>query len=238
MLTIDIETSPNIAYAWGIWDVNISTSQLIEPSRVLCFAAKWLDEKKTHFFSEFHDGKTVMLQAAWDMMNEADVIIGYNHARFDVPHLHREFLLAGMSAPSPHQDVDLLRVMKQRFKFISNKLGFITEALGMDTKLETGGQQLWNDVLKNDPKAWAKFKRYNIQDVRITEQLFTLLAPWIKTVPHAGMWADNMAVCYRCGSKELAPVGFVFERTAAYPKALCACGAWNKVLKNGQTRGV
>jgi DNA polymerase elongation subunit (family B) len=238
ILTIDIETSPNVAYVWGLWDVNVSLTQLIEPSRVLCFAAKWVDEKKVHFFSEYHDGKQAMVQAAWDIMNEADIIVGYNHARFDIPHLHREFLLAGMNAPSPHQDIDLLRVMKNRFKFISNKLGYVTDALGMDTKLETGGQQLWNNVLKNDPKAWAKFRRYNIQDVRITEQLFQLLSPWIKNVPHAGMWSDNMAACFSCGGTNLTPVGFVFERTAVFPKVLCACGAWCKVLKNGQTRGV
>lgn len=237
VLVIDIETAPNIAYSWGIWQVNISVSQLIEPSRVLCFAAKWVGEKKTHYFSEYHDGKQAMVQAAWDMMNEADIIIGYNHARFDIPHLHREFLLAGMTAPSPHQDIDLLRVMRNRFKFISNKLGFVTDALGIDTKLETGGQQLWNDVLANNPKAWAKFKRYNIQDVHITEQLFTLLQPWIKNVPHAGMWS-NMSVCHSCGGKDLTPVGFVFERTTVFPKVLCSCGAWGKVLKNGQTRGI
>jgi len=238
VLTIDIETSPAIGYVWGLFDQNVSTSQLLEPTRVLCFAAKWLDTGKVHYFSEFHDSKQVMVQAAWDMMNEADVIVGYNHARFDIPHLHREFLLAGMPPPSPHQDVDLLRVMRNRFKLMSNKLGYVTQALGMDTKLETGGQQLWNDVLKGDAKAWKKFKQYNKQDVVITEQLYTLLtgSGWIKTLPHAGMWLQNMTTCFACGSTTLIPAGLVHTRTAAFPQAVCACGAWNRILKNGETR--
>jgi len=238
ILTIDIETSPAIGYVWGMFDQNISASQLIEPTRVLCFAGKWLGSNTVHYFSEFHDGKTAMVEAAWNMMNEADVIVGYNHARFDIPHLHREFLLAGMSPPSPHQDVDLLRVMRSRFKLMSNKLGYVTQALGMDTKLETGGQQLWNDVLKGDPKAWKKFKQYNKQDVVITEHLYSLLAGsgWIKTLPHAGMWTGSLAGCYACGSHTLIPAGLVHTRTAAFPQAVCACGAWNRILKNGQTR--
>ena len=46
VLVIDIETSPNVVYAWGLWDQNIGISQVIEPSRVLCFAAKWVGQKK------------------------------------------------------------------------------------------------------------------------------------------------------------------------------------------------
>lgn len=235
VLVIDIETSPNVVYAWGLWGQNISTSQVIEPSRLLCFAAKWVGEKRVMFHGE-RSGREKMVQAAWDLMDEADVIVGYNHVKFDLPHLHREFMLAGLLPPSPAQDIDLLKVNRQRFKFVSNKLGYVTEALGLDTKIETGGQSLWNDVMRGDKKAWAEFRKYNIQDVLITEQLFELLIPWIK-VPHKGMWSGDMKECYSCGSADLVPMGFVYGKTMAYPKLQCAaCGAWNKVLRNGQTR--
>jgi len=235
VLTIDIETSPATVYAFGLFDVNVAVSQILEPSRMLCFAGKWLDKPKVHYFSEFHDSKQVMVQAAWDMMNEADIIVGYNHVGFDVKHLHREFLLAGMPPPSPHQDIDLLRVMRSRFKLMSNKLGYVTTALGMDTKLETGGQSLWNDVLKGDEKAWSKFRRYNKQDVVITENLLRLLGPWIKG-PHAGVFTKNMASCHSCGGTSLVPAGLLNVKTTSYAQARCACGAWNRILKNGETR--
>jgi DNA polymerase elongation subunit (family B) len=236
VLTLDIETSPNVAYVWGLWDQNIGTSQLIEPSRVLCFAAKWLGKARPVFWSEFHDGADAMVEAAWSLLDEADVVVGYNHVKFDIPHLQREFVERGYAAPSPYIDVDLLRVVKSRFKFPSNKLGYVTDALGLDTKLETGGQALWSRVLQGDRAAWAEFKRYNVQDVEITEQLFTLLSPWITNVPHAGLWGGSMEVCYSCGSGELEPAGFVMHKSIAYPKMRCGCGAWSRVLRSGQTR--
>lgn len=235
ILTLDIETSPNIVYAWGIWNQNIATSQLIEPSRVLCFAAKWLDRKRVEFYSE-QDGRDEMLRAAWSMIDEADVIVGYNHVKFDLPHLHREFLLAGMPPPSPVHNIDLLKVNRQRFNFVSNKLGYVVDQLGLEHKIDTGGQELWNKVLKGDERAWKKFRKYNMQDVVITEQLFMALSPWIN-MPHKGMWSGNMMGCYSCDSTDLIAAGFIYSKAIAYPKMRCAdCGAWNKLLRNGQTR--
>jgi DNA polymerase elongation subunit (family B) len=236
VLTLDIETSPALAYVWQLFDVTVSVSQIVEPSRVLCYAGKWLGDKRTTCVSEFHDGKKVMVQTMWDMLNEADIVVGYNHVRFDIPHMNREFMLAGLVPPSPVQHIDLLMVMRRNFKMMSNKLGYVTEAVRLDTKLDTGGQALWNSVMQNDPKAWDKFRRYNIQDVVITEQLFTLLAPWIKS-PHAGLWTGDMSSCYACGSTRLVAHGVTRSKTMAWPLTQCAdCGAWNKVLKSGATR--
>ena len=235
ILVIDIETSPNVAYAWGLWDQNISTSQLIEPSRVLCFAAKWMGVRKVMFHGE-REGRSEMVRAAWDLLDEADIVVGYNHIRFDIPHLNREFILAGLPPPSPSMNIDLLRVNRQRFKFASNKLGYVTEVLGLETKLETGGQSLWNGVLAGDEKSWKTFIRYNKQDVIITEQLFGILAPWING-PHQGLWYGNLKGCHACQSTALMPQGFLYAKAIAYPKMRCAdCGAVNKLLRNGQTR--
>lgn len=236
VLTLDIETSPALAYVWGLFDVNVAISQIVEPSRLLCYAGKWLGEKRTVCVSEFHDGKATMVQTMWDMLNDADIVVGYNHVRFDIPHMNREFMLAGLVPPSPVQHIDLLTVMRRNFKMMSNKLGYVTDAVGLETKLDTGGQALWNSVMQNDPKAWDKFRRYNIQDVIITEQLFTLLAPWIKH-PHAGLWTGNLCSCFACGSTKLVTHGVTRSKTAAWPLTQCAdCGAWNKVLKSGVTR--
>ena len=237
VLTWDIETSPAIVYSWGLFGQDHSTSQIIEPSRVLCFAAKWLDRKACEFYSEFHDGHQDMIAQAWRLLDEADIVISQNGIGFDTKHMNREFLLAGFGPPSPFVDIDLLRVNRANFKFLSNKLGYVTEAVGLPTKLETGGMDLWKRVLANEPSAWAKFKKYNVRDVQVTEKLYLLLAQggWIKGV-HAGLFSHDMTVCHSCGSPDLTPVGVMYTRTAAYPKALCVCGVFNKVLNNGQTR--
>ncbi len=236
VLTLDIETSPNVVYAWGLYDQNIGITQVIQPSRVLCVAAKWLDEPDVMFFSEFHNGRQQMLAEMWQLVDEADIVVGYNHATFDMPHLNREWVSADYGPPSPYQNIDLYRVTRRNFKFASNKLGYVTERLGLDTKLETGGQALWNRVLANDPEAWALFADYNRTDVRITEALFMRIRAWIK-LPHLGLWTGELSNCYSCDSPDLIPAGTVYAKASAWPKLVCDdCGAWNKMLKNGQTR--
>jgi hypothetical protein len=237
VLTWDLETSPAILYAFALFNQNHGINQIIEPSRVLCFAAKWLDRKSCEFYSEYHHGRDEMIAQAWRLLDEADILISQNGIGFDTKHMNREFLLAGLGPPSPVVEIDLLRVNRANFKFLSNKLGYVTEAVGLPTKLETGGMELWKRVLDNDPAAWAKFKRYNVRDVQVTEKLYKLLVQggWVKGV-HAGLFVDDMTVCHSCGSSHLTPVGIMYTKTAAYPKALCVCGAWNKVLKSGDTR--
>jgi DNA polymerase III epsilon subunit-like protein len=237
ILTWDIETSPAIVYSWGLFGQDHSVSQIIEPSRVLCFAAKWLDKKSTEFYSEYHTTREDMIEQAWRLLDEADMLVSYNGIGFDMKHMNREFLLAGLGPVSPFVDIDLLRINRANFKFLSNKLGYVTQAVGLPTKLETGGMELWKRVLDNDPAAWAKFKQYNIRDVVVTEKLYLLLAQggWVKGV-HAGLFSGNMSTCHSCGSADLTPVGVIYSRSSAWPKAVCVCGTFNKVLGNGQTR--
>ena len=235
VLTVDIETSPAVAFVWKLFDTTIAPSQVIEPSRVLCFAAKWYHQKRILFASEYHDGREAFLDYAWRLFDEADAVVTYNGVRFDVPHLQREWVLQGWGPPSPWVDIDLLKVFRSRFKFLSNKLGYVTEELGLDTKLETGGQSLWTRVLAGERQAWDEFKRYNKQDVIITEDLLRQVLPWVKG-PHFGLLSGDPAACFACGSTELVPAGVVFTKTQRYPKMVCVCGAWNKVLRSGETR--
>lgn len=51
LLMLDIETSPNLAAVWGLFNVNIGINQIIKPGGTLCWAAKWYGEKEIMFSS-------------------------------------------------------------------------------------------------------------------------------------------------------------------------------------------
>ena len=86
ILAIDIETSPNLAYVWGLWDQNVSLNQLVESGEILCWAAKWLGEDEVFFYSKQTTGrKSKMIRAAWALLDEADVVLHFNVKRFDIP---------------------------------------------------------------------------------------------------------------------------------------------------------
>lgn len=236
VLTIDIETSPIRAYVWSLFKPVIAPNQIIEPTRVLSVAAKWLHEKKTRFYAEWLDEN--FLDDVWHLFDEADVLVTFNGKRFDNLHLQREWLQRGLGKPSPWQDVDLYEQSKRQFRFASNRLGYITDQLGLPTKLQTSGFDLWKGVLAGEQKSLAQFRKYNEQDVVITEQLFVLLQQWLRT-PHIGQWTHNMFGCHVCGSGNLAFDGFIHGPAITYPKALCgSCGALNKLMRSGQTRAV
>ncbi len=228
---IDIETRPSLGYIWSLWDQNVSLSQLQEVGEVICFAAKWLDGKKIYFKSVYHHSKEEMIQAAWDLMDEADAIVHYNGKSFDMKHLQREFLLAGLTPPSPHKDIDLLTVTKSKFKFVSNKLDHVADQLGIGTKTQHSGFQLWKDCMANDKKAWSLMKEYNINDVLLTEEVYYKLRPWINTHPNIPLYDGNSEpACKKCGSEDIQFRGYAYTATVRYHQFVCKdCGGWDKL---------
>lgn len=236
ILVLDIELAPNIAHTWQLWDVTVSLNQLIEPARMICWAAKWVGKPAVMFRSEHHDSTEVMVRKVWDLLDEADIVVGYNSTRFDLPHLNREFLSAGLGPPSPYQQIDLLKIARSQFKFPSNKLQYITTALGLPGKTKHEGHDLWVKCLAGDPAAWSRMRNYNKNDVLITEQVYERLRPWIKNHPAIGLWTSNPSGCRNCGSTETEKRGTAYTATASYQQYRCKeCGAWSRSPKAIQT---
>ncbi len=178
-LFLDIETTPMQVYTWGLWDQNISIDQIIKSTEILCFGARWLGEKKVIFKSTHHDGKEEMLKELHKLMDEADVLVGWNSAAFDHKHINREFLENKMAPPSPTKDLDLMSVTKANFQFPSNKLDYVAQKLGVGAKVKHSGFKLWLDCMAGDSKAWKNMKEYQIQDVNLLLDLYDLLLPWL-----------------------------------------------------------
>jgi uncharacterized protein YprB with RNaseH-like and TPR domain len=232
-LILDIETAPSVAHVWGLFDQTVSLAQLQESSRVLCFAAKWVGNDKVEYRSTFHDGEDKMLKRIHTLLDEADATITYNGVEFDLPHLRREFLLSGLPPPSPTQDIDLLKAVKSRFKFVSNKLDYVSQRLGLGKKTKHEGHELWVKCMAGDKKAWACMREYNINDVILTEKVYEKLRAWIPNHPHFGGEA-----CQRCGAEELQKRGLYRNTTGSFQRYQCQkCGSWSrgekiKELKN------
>lgn len=245
ILSIDIETSPVVAHAWALFKQNIAINQIIEPPRTICFAAKFMDERKVHFYSEYEHGHEVMVQAAHDLMSEADVVMHFNGDRFDIPRLNTEFIMAGMAPPAPYKSIDLYKVIKNNFNWSSNKLAFVSEQLGLAGKIKHEGHELWIKCLAGDPKAWAQMKRYNVQDVRLLEEIYDKVRPWITNHPHYGLYTGEPDVCPNCGGDDLERRGYALTGVGRFQRYRCrGCGTWSRSNRRDfgvtttQTRGL
>lgn len=227
-LLLDVEVSPNLATIWGIWNQNIGINQLHETSRILCFTAKWHKDEKVIFDSEFNTNHFSMMENLHELMNSADAIIHYNGNKFDIPVINREFLRYSMEPPAPYKNIDLLAVVKRKFRFVSNKLDHVVQELGIGKKAETGGHQLWLDCMAGKPEAWAKMEAYNRQDVAILEGLYDRLIPWIDDHPSHALYTDSSEViCTNCGSTHVHSRGTAYTKSRTYKRYQCTkCGTW------------
>ena len=205
VLTLDIETSPHEGYAFQVWQANIAANQIITPTCMLSFAAKWKGDAqsktvyRTCFDSDMHE-------TLHRLMNEADLIVTYNGDKFDLRHINREFVERGFFPPKPVPSVDLLKVVKKNFAFPHNRLDYVCSRLLGETKLETGGFELWPAFMRQEAAALRLMKRYNIKDTVLTEKLYVRLLPWITNHPYVGGGgvviddADHVYTCPSCES--------------------------------------
>lgn len=234
----DIETSPNLVYSWGLFDQQIGINQIVEPQDILCFAATEVGSNKIQSSAAWDDYE-VMLERLWKMMDAADYVVGYNQIGFDDKHVKGAFARAGMPPPSPYRSIDLLRVVKKNFRFPSNKLAYVCEALGLDLKADPGGFATWKAIL--DPShpdreaAQRRMIRYCRQDCKVTAQLFARLLPWIDglNVPLYSEEDDVPVACTRCGSDRIQQRGWAYTTTTRYKRMVCMdCGGWMRSAKS------
>jgi len=239
ILLLDIETSPNLAHVWGLWQQNVGLNQLLESSYTMCWAAKWLGEKEV-FFDSVHVSKPLkMLKGIYDLLNDADAVIHYNGTKFDIPTLNKEFLLNGYTPPAPYKQIDLLRVARSQFRFPSNKLDYVAQRLGLGKKTDHEGHTLWVKCMNKDPIAWKTMEKYNKQDVVLLEAVYNRMLPWIKHHPNHNLYQTD-DVCPSCSSVNIARRGVATSTIGVYQRYRCGdCGAWSQSKKSlGHTTNI
>jgi hypothetical protein len=224
ILFLDIEWKPATAYVWQLFDVNVALNQVIDDGGLLCVAAKWLGEKKTHFFSEWDHGREGMAEATHALLSEADAVVGYNSNRYDLPKLQGEFLLADLPPPPPVTSIDVYRTIK-KLGYLSGKLAYIGPKLVGEGKVKHDGMELWVKAMKGCPKARRTMKRYNIQDVVLLEDVYLKVRPYISNHPHLGMCGPLQ--CGACGSHQVQSRGVRRTKASFIQRYQCqACGSW------------
>jgi DNA polymerase elongation subunit (family B) len=231
ILLLDIETAPNLVHVWGLWQQNVGINQIMDSGYVLCWAAKWYGEDNISFSSVHHTSPKRMLKDIHSLLEEADAVVHYNGTKFDIPTLNKEFLLHGLTPPSPYKQIDLLRTARSQFRFPSNKLDYIAQSLNLGSKVSHRGHQLWIDCMNGVDEAWKEMEEYNIHDVVLLEQVYDHLKPWIKGHPNHNLY-DSSTVCPHCGSHHIQKRGTATTKASIYQRYQCKeCGTWSRGTK-------
>lgn len=232
ILLFDIETAPLEVYVWSLFKQNyISPENIIKPWSILSWSAKWLFEP--HVMSQSVSGEEAInrednsiLPGIWDLLNEANIVIAHNGARFDVRKVNARFIAAGMPPPMSYRVIDTLRVAKNRFDFPSYKLNEINKWLNLSLKIKTE-YNLWVRCAHGDENAIREMELYNNNDVLILEELYLTLRSWVKNHPALGLYVDTgKEVCSNCGNTNLDWNGNYYTPAGRFKAFRCgSCGA-------------
>ena len=239
VLLFDLETTPILAWVWGLWKQTVGLPAIVRDSHLLTWSAKWLGDDYVMYdsliahklyakepYNDLH-----VTESMWHLLDEADVVVAQNGDKFDVPKINTRFLYHELPPPSPYKTVDTLKIAKASMRLTSNKLDWMAKFLFDESKIKTDFD-LWTGCIRGDKRAWAQMIEYNQKDVTLLENVYLALRPWAKTHPNMGLYIDlqgSMPLCPRCGSSDLSRNGTKTSKTmlGRYQQYHCGeCGCY------------
>ena len=239
ILLFDVETAPMQVYTWGRWDQNVGSSQVIQESYMLTWAAKWLDDEEVFFDSLPNHKKDYkkdptndkkIVESLADLMNQADIVVAHNGDKFDMKWLRKQLIKHGLPNITNPKTIDTLKIAKRYFNFSSNRLDDIATYLKVgENKLKTDFD-LWKNCVNGNMDAWRAMIDYNIQDLIPLELIYKRMRGFMTNHPNLGVYEEGEA-CPSCGGTYLVKNGFYRTNLSKFQRYLCGdCG-------NGNIRG-
>ena len=248
LIVLDIETTPHLAYTFGLRKTTIPMENVLKESSILSFCWKIYGEAEV-----FYEAIPLSQEDKWDdrelvlklhkLFNKIGGCAGHNLANFDIPTITRRFFHYGLPPVPKFHVIDTLTMAKDTGRGLSNKLAYLTRGQS-EEKSSHGkfpGMSLWLQYLAGNPEAYQEMQHYNILDVRSNEILLNRLRPYSNVyIPGQREAAEESGkpTCL-CGSNDLQARGFYTTRTGRYQRYRCnTCGKWlsSRLSEKGQAQ--
>lgn len=234
--TLDIETSPIVAYVWSLFKVNIGLNQIVKEWSIMSYCVKDLGSKRVRYedtskMADPRDDSELLIKLHAEL-SDCDIVIAQNGKAFDLKKINARFIEAGLPPVAPVKVIDTMLVAKDVAKFTSNRLAWLSEHLTntpKDEHAEFPGMELWTQCLLGNKRAWKVMKKYNCIDVPATEELYLKLRPYMVGHPNvAAYYDDDKTRCPRCASVNLRLQDKpALTQTGEYKRYQCAdCGGF------------
>lgn len=233
ILIVDIETAPKVAYVWRFFKENVGAKQVREHGHIMSYAARWFGSKETMYEENRKEDDSVIVTALCKLLDEADIVVAHNGARFDFPTILGRALVHNIKPPSPYKIVDTCKEARRLFKFESNSLEYLAIVLGCKPKLahkNFPGFELWLECLRGNEDAWSEMRIYNEQDVDTLEEIYIKMRPFMDRHPNvAAINEEEEHSCPKCGGNHMHKRGFAYTNVGKYQRFQCNdCGGWSR----------
>lgn len=221
ILVYDIETAPMLAHVWKMWDNNVGLNQLVEDWYILSFAAKWLGEDEIFYYDQRNEpdqtDDSFILSKLWDLLNEADFVIGQNIKKFDTKKVNARFIMSGFPKPSTYRQIDTMLIARDQLGMTSNKLEYLAGKLCPEhvksKHSKFPGHEMWVECMKGNIEAWEEMEAYNRDDILATEALYNVLSSWDSKLPNFDVYVDGLL-----DMSEWEHCGYVYSQLAKYKR--------------------
>ncbi len=204
-LFYDLETSPNIAFAWRCGGKQfVSHESVIQERAVICICWKWEGQKTVHSMTWKKGDDREMLQRFMAIALQADELVAHNGDRFDIKWFNTRCLYHRIDPAPIWKTVDTLAIARSRFYFNSNKLDYLANFLFGEGKSDTEFG-MWKDiVMHNCRHAMKRMVDYCKRDVELLERVFKEISPYHNPKSHVGVLnGGEKWHCPRCGSSSV-----------------------------------
>lgn len=239
VLHLDIETTPALVWTYGLWNQNIGIGQIEKPPEIMGWATMWHGDKSSSCKYTWADAPGAY-EELWAQMDEATHVSGFNSNSFDLKWLNHEFIKKGVNGgapPSPYKRIDLMRIIKQNTRSISNKLAFLsTDLLGFEGKVDANALTLFlrieHGTEKEKAKARAEMERYCRRDVTLLPKMLDAILPWV-TGLNTNAYTGDLDGCPNCGSTDMQKRGSAYTGVSRFQRYRCnRCGTWSRDKKS------
>ena len=209
-LFFDIETSPNVAYVWETgYKCRVPYNHIIEERQIICISYKWWREDKTYNVLWKDKSDRELLEEFLPIIYSADEVVTFNGDNFDIKFMLGRAAYWGLDAPTKYRSFDLYKKLKAQFKLNSGSLNYACQFFGVGGKIETGGFDLWKNLLQTQDKSKAQEATDNMvaycnQDVVALEDLYNRVNKYTKPVTNMSiLHGGDKWGCPKCGSQEV-----------------------------------
>lgn len=218
ILILDVERVAGISqqYWWDRGDLKnryIHHETVVREPRTTIVCAKWYHEPDVIELAEWDKGgRGTFLKRVHALMSEADILVGHNLDRADVPWLKGDFYLPRIGHPyrpnlkplPPFKTVDTLKVLRSQLGSGApfKSLDAFCQVVGLPAKTDKYDRDAMDRAVAGNVEDRERLTDYCAGDVIATQGLYDWCRPHIKNHPALFVdGSDSLMTCNRCGGE-------------------------------------
>lgn len=211
ILILDVERLPGqtLQSWWDRGDLKnryIHHETVVRHPRTTIACMKWYDSPDVICLAEWDKGgRKKFLRNIYDLMAEADIIVGHHVDGADVPWLKGDMHIeAGLPPLPPFKTVDTLKILRREFKSGAPFKGLdaFCQIVGITAKNDRYDRDAMERAVEGSIEDRERLTNYCAGDVVATQGLYDWLRPHIKNHPALFVDGQNkLTTCNRCGTE-------------------------------------